>query len=71
MLSQNAPAIVLSIIPYQLIRFLFEPMDWLATRRATFIFLLFFVAAQWLFIGWAAKMIARKLMNLKAAAAGA
>ena len=61
MLSQNAPAIVLSFIPYQLIHFLFPQMEWSASRLWRLAFLLFFVTLQWLFIGWAAKMIARRL----------
>lgn len=61
MLSQNAPAIILSFIPHQLMRFLFPNADWFTVHYLTFAFLLFFVALQWLFIAWAAKMIARKL----------
>jgi hypothetical protein len=68
MLSQNSPAIILSFVPNRLIHFLFPQMDWLALWHITLIFLLSFVALQWLFIGWAAKMIARKLMKLKAEA---
>jgi hypothetical protein len=66
MLSQNAPAIVLSFVPHQLIHFLFTDLDWLTLRYLTFAFLLFFVTSQWLFIGWTAKTIGRKLRNLKA-----
>jgi hypothetical protein len=66
MLSQNAPAIVISFIPHQLIHFLFTDLDWFTLRNLTFAFLLFFVTLQWLFIAWAAKTVARKLMNLKA-----
>jgi hypothetical protein len=61
MLSQNSPAIVLSFVPYQLIRFLFPQMEWSAFRLLMLAFLLLFVTLQWLFIGWAAKTIARKL----------
>jgi hypothetical protein len=61
MLSQNSPAIVLSFIPHQIIHFLFPQMEWLTLRQLTIAFLLFFVTLQWLFIGWAAKTIARKL----------
>jgi|SRR5215213_4686724 len=60
MLSQNAPAIVLSFIPHQLIHFLFTNLDWFTLRYLTFAFLLFFVTLQWLFIAWTAKMIAGK-----------
>lgn len=65
MLSQNAPAIILSFIPHELIHFLFPDLDWLALHYATSAFLLFFVTLQWLFIAWSAKIIAGKLMKLK------
>ncbi|MDQ3798575.1 MAG: hypothetical protein M3384_03925 [Acidobacteriota bacterium] len=61
MLSVNAPAIVLSFVPHKLIHFLFPETDWLTLRYLSFIFLLFFVALQWLSICWTAKTIARKL----------
>lgn len=61
MLSLNAPAIVLSFVPPKLIHFLFLKIDWLTLRYLSFIFLLFFVALQWLSICLAAKTIARKL----------
>lgn len=64
MLSQNAPAIALCFVPNRLIHFLFPQTDWL--WQITLVFLLSFVALQWLFIGWTAKMIARKLMKLMA-----
>ncbi|HEX8368690.1 MAG TPA: hypothetical protein VF604_09125 [Pyrinomonadaceae bacterium] len=65
MLSQNAPAIVLSFAPNRLIHFLFPELDWLSLSQITLIFILSFVALQWLFIGWTSKMIARKLIKLK------
>ena len=65
MLSQNFPAIILSFVPNGLIHFLFPQMDWHAVWQITLVFLLSFVALQWLFIGWSAKMIARKLTTLR------
>lgn len=61
MLSLNAPAIVPSLVAHRLMRFLFLETDGLTLRRWSFVFLLFFVALQWLAICWTAKTIARKL----------
>ena len=61
MFSLNLPALILSFISDRLIYFLFQPVSWLTRNRLMFAFLLFFVTLQWLFIGWTAKMIARKL----------
>jgi hypothetical protein len=65
MLSQNAPAIVLTFIPHHLIHFLFSQMEWLMLQRLTLVILTFFITLQWLFIGWTAKTMARKLGKRK------
>jgi|GEM_PF-3260531 len=61
MLSQNSPALVFSFISQELTRFLFQQMHWSTLRQLTVALIFFFITLQWLFIGWAAKMIARKI----------
>lgn len=60
-LIQNVPAIFFAFIPLQFLKFLFPTSYRFLDREFGFIILLFFVTLQWLFIGWMAKAIARRI----------
>ena len=62
MLNINAPAIIASTFSDVCIKI---SADFSALTQARFIivFLMFFITLQWLFIGWAAKTIARKIQS--------
>jgi uncharacterized membrane protein YfcA len=59
-LSLNLPAAVLTVILLWFLEFLFPP-SYLFLDCLGFGILFFFVALQWLFIGWTAKAIARRI----------
>jgi hypothetical protein len=61
MIAQNSPAIILTIFSTETMEFLFsKPLTSVYHPFGLTVFL-FLVALQWLFIGWAAKTIARKI----------
>ena len=61
MLTLQTPAIILTFIPLEIGRFLFSTSYLLPYRQFVPVLFLFFVTLQWLFIGWAAKAIARRI----------
>ena len=61
MISQNSPAIFLTVILTKLTEFLFSKPLTNVNHPLGLTAFLFFVTLQWLFIGWAAKAIARKI----------
>lgn len=61
LIIQNLPAAAFSFISLTVIKFLFTASDRFWSYRFMFLITLFFVALQWLFIGWLAKTVARKL----------
>lgn len=65
MLAQNLPAGFVSFVAAKNTEFFFHATSWLSFQKVWLPFLLFFVTLQWLFIGWSAKMIARKVRRRK------
>lgn len=65
MISLNTPAALLTLIPITVIKILFQMPYKFAFDQFGLVTFLFFVILQWLFIGWAAKTIARKIEAMK------
>jgi hypothetical protein len=57
----NSPAILLSILPGKFIQMNFPDLCVFTLAKFQIIFFLFFITLQWLFIGWMAKTIARRI----------
>jgi hypothetical protein len=66
MIVNNAPALLASLFSGKFAGFLFPQFCYFTHQKLWVISLVLFVALQWLFIGWTAKTIGRKLTNLKA-----
>ena len=60
MILTNSPGIVLAIISSRFAEFLFQGVRTHGGARFSIVLMIFFVTLQWLFIGWAAKAIARR-----------
>jgi hypothetical protein len=61
MLTLHTPAIIFTFIPLEAGRLLFSTSYLFSYRQFVLVLFVFFVTLQWLFIGWAAKAIARRI----------
>ena len=61
MLNINSPAIVLSFFPNRFMQVIFSDFCAFTDGKFQVVFLMFFITLQWLFIGWMAKVIARRI----------
>lgn len=65
MISLNSPAALLTLIPVIIIKILFQMSYQFAFDQFGLVTFLFFVTLQWLFIGYLAKTVARKIESMK------
>lgn len=61
----NSVAILFSLLPGKFMQMIFPDLCIFTQVRFQIVFFIFFVTLQWLFIGYLAKIIARKIRQIK------
>lgn len=61
----NLPALLLSLLSSKLINISISGVCFFTGAKFEIAFILFFITFQWLFIGWIAKTVARKIQALR------